>query len=343
MPEDMTNNSGSRKKGLLVFIGIIAVIGLIGGGWWLYQSTKYISTDDARISGTLISASSKIPGRVSEVLVKEGDQVKAGQVIVRLDTQDILAQKAQAEAALLSARARYDEVTAGARPQEIEQARASLNQAQSTLENASSNYERMKSLYSSGAISAQQLDSASTAFAVAREAATAADQKLDLTVAGAREETVRAAAAQVKQAEAALQAIQVTLDNATITAAGDGTVVQKTVNPGENVAAGQPLFTIADLKDVWVSARIEETKVGKLKVGQPVEYTIDAYPGQTFSGTVYEISGAANSVFALIPTENSSSNFTKVTQRIPIKITLPVDSGVVFRPGMSVITKIHIG
>jgi len=108
------------------------------------------------------------------------------------------------------------------------------------------------------------------------------------------------------------------------------------------VAAAQPLFTVVDSKDLWVNARIEETKIGKLKNGQTVEYTVDGYPGKTFTGQVYEVGSATNSVFALIPTENSSGNFTKVTQRIPVKISLPQDSGLVFRPGMSVLIKVHV-
>lgn len=176
----------------------------------------------------------------------------------------------------------------------------------------------------------------------AREGKTAAEEKFDLSKEGSRAETIRAALAQVKQAEAALQAISVTEEYTTIVAPVTGTVALKSVNPGEVVAAGQPLFSVANLDDVWLNARIEETKVGKVQVGQTVEYTIDAYPQQTFTGKVYEIGSATNSVFALIPTENASGNFTKVTQRIPIKITLPQDGNYVFRPGMSAIIKIHL-
>jgi membrane fusion protein (multidrug efflux system) len=98
---------------------------------------------------------------------------------------------------------------------------------------------------------------------------------------------------------------------------------------------------VVDTQDLWVNARIEETKIGKLRVGQTVEYTVDGYPGRTLTGKLYEIGSATGAVFALIPTENSSGNFTKITQRIPVKISLPEGSGLVFRPGMSVIVKIH--
>lgn len=342
MEEKQTPN-GKKPKIVMVLLAVFIMAGILGGGGWWYYSTKYVTTDDARIGGTIVTTSAKIPGRITEVLIKEGDQVTYGQIVARIETREIIAQKQQAEAALATAKARYEEITAGARPQEIDQARSAFDQAKASLDNAARNDERMEKLYRDGAISSSQRDSADTAYVIARETYKSSGEKLDLVLAGSRDEAVRAAAAQVRQAEAALEAAQATLDNATITAPVSGMVALKSVNPGEVVSAGQALFTIADLQDVWVSARIEETKIGKVKPGQQVEYTVDGYPGRTFTGTVYEVGAAANSVFALIPTENSSGNFTKVTQRIPIKISLPKDSDVVFRPGMSVLIKVHIG
>jgi membrane fusion protein (multidrug efflux system) len=347
-----------NKRSLIIGMGVFfALIGLAGGGWWWYNSSKLVSTDDARISGTIVSVSSKIGGRITEVLVKEGDTVQAGQVIARIDARDTTAQKAQAEAALAAARAKYDEMVAGTRPQEIEQARAGVEQAQAgveqaraNFENAEKNYERVNKLYADGALSAAQRDNAKAAYLTAREAVNAArnvtsgaSQKLDLMATGSREETIRAAAAQVKQAEAALETAELADEYTTILSPNEGIVALKSVNPGEMVSAGQALFSVVDSKDIWLNARIEETKIGKLALGQKVDYTIDGYSGRTFSGTIYEIGIATNSTFALIPTENSSGNFTKVTQRIPIKITLPDNmDGVVFRPGMQAVIDIHL-
>lgn len=335
------NQNPQGKKVVVGLLAAFAIAGAIGAGFWWYHFSKYVSTDDARIGGTIVTVSAKIPGRIAEVLVKEGDRVQAGQTVARIETREIVAQKNQAEAALAAAKAKHEEITAGSRVQEIDQARAAVEQARANMDNMAKNFVRMEKLYRDNAISTSQLDSADAAYVTAKEAYNGAVEKLNLIMAGSREETIRAAAAQVKQAEAALEATLATLDNTAIVAPAAGSVALKTVNPGEVVAAGQQLFTIADLQDVWVSARIEETKIGKIKVGQQVEYTVDGYPGRSFTGTVFEIGAAANSVFALIPTENSSGNFTKVTQRIPVKISLPADSGFVFRPGMSVIIKIH--
>lgn len=355
MPEE---NNKTKKTKMIIGFGILFIVGaILGGGWWWYQSTKYISTDDARIDGTIVSVSAKIPGRVMEVLVKEGDQVKAGQIIARIDAREAVAQRGQNEAALAVAKAKYDEVVAGSRPQEIGQSQAGLGQSkamiaqnQATVDNAAKNYERMSQLYQEGAVSSAQRDDAKAAYFVAKEArnaslegANVADEKLNLVVAGSREESIRAAAAQVKQAEAALEGTVILTEYTTIVAPVDGVVALKSVNPGEVIAAGQPLFSVVNCTDVWLNARIEETKIGKIKMGQTVEYTIDGYPGRHFTGTIFSVGSATNSIFALVPTENASGNFTKVTQRVSIKITLPENvNDIIFRPGMQALVDIHI-
>jgi multidrug resistance efflux pump len=341
LPENIAAENGKSKKLIIGILITFLLAGAIGGGWWWRENAMYVSTDDARVGGTIVSVSAKIGGRITELLVKEGDKVQAGQVVARIDPRDILAQKAQAEAAMATAKAHYEEVTAGSRPQEIEQARALSLQAKSSLDNAVKNYQRIQQLYREGAVSTSQRDNAETAYQVASEAYHAANEKTDLVISGSRVEVVKAAAAQVRQAEAALEAASVMLDNTTVVSPADGTVAVKSANAGEVVSAGQAIVTVANLGDVWMSARIEETKIGRIKVGQNVEYTIDGYGSHKFNGTVYEVGSATNSVFALVPTENSSGNFTKVTQRIPVKVTLPQDSGFIFRPGMSAYIKIQ--
>lgn len=355
---DETASEPAAKKSPLVFrlLILFVVAGIAGGGWWWYQTMRYVSTDDARIAGTMINVSAKLPGRVVEVLVKEGDTVKAGQILARIDTREVAAQRAQAEASLAAAKAKYDEAVHGSRPQEIRQAGASVEQARAAAEqaranavNAGRNYQRMKKLYNDGAISSLQWDNVETSYHVAQEAVlsaengvTAAQERLNLLAVGSRDEVILAAAAQVKVAEGVVQSVSVSEENAVVVAPVDGSISLKAVNPGEVVASGQSLFSLTDLKDVWVNARIEETKIGKVKIGNLVEYTVDGYPGQEFSGKIYDIGTATSSTFALIPTENASGNFTKVTQRIPIKISLPENSNWIFRPGMSVLVKIHV-
>ena len=354
----MSEKQQPNKRKFIIAAGILFLfVGLAGGGWWWYQSTKMISTDDARVSGTIVSVSPKISGRIAEVLVKEGDTVKAGQILTKIDVRDAAVQKKQAEAALAAAKAKYDAILAGSRPQEIGQARAGADQAQASadqalanLNNAEKTYQRMSKLYADDAISTTQRDYAEAAYLMAkegwkaaREATNSAGQKLDLVVSGSREEDIRATAAQVKQAEATLEAANLNNEYTDILSPVDGVIALKNVNSGEVVTAGQTLFSVVDSKDLWLNARIEETKIGKIKTGQKADYTIDGYPGRTFTGKVYEIGIATNSTFALVPTENTSGNFTKVTQRISIKITLPENSsGIIFRPGMQALIDIHL-
>lgn len=334
--------SDKKQKKIIALAIVLILIGAIGGGWWWYYTTKYVTTDDARISGTIVSVSSKVSGKVGQLMVAEGDSVKAGQVLVRIDPQDIAAQKSQAEAALDAAKATYDQAVNGMRPQEIQQSQAAVDQAKANLDNASNNNSRMEKLFADGAISASQRDVALAAYKVANEAYKSASQGLSMANVGSREEVIRADAAQVKRAEAAVEALNLQYGDTTIVSPVDGVVALKSANAGEVVVMGQPLFSIVNSNDLWVNARIEETYIGKLQIGQQVEYTIDGYPGRTFTGNIYDIGNAATSVFSLIPTENASNNFTKVTQRIPIKISIPKDGDVIFRPGMSVIIKVHL-
>ncbi len=115
----------------------------------------------------------------------------------------------------------------------------------------------------------------------------------------------------------------------------DGVVARKLVNGGEMVSSGQKLFSIVDGGDIWLNVRVEETKIGRIRQGQDVQFTLDGYDGRVFHGTVYEIGAATYATFSLISTENVSGYFTKVMQRFPVKVSLPKpEDGVVFRPGM---------
>ncbi|HEY3424559.1 MAG TPA: HlyD family secretion protein [Negativicutes bacterium] len=339
----MAENNSKRQKLFVIMAIVFLAVGIAGGGWWWYRSTRYVSTDDARIDGTIVSVSSKISGKAIEVLVKEGDELHAGQVIARLDTRNIAAQRKKAEAALAVAQANYQKTLAGSRSQEIGAAQADVGQGAAALDDAYKNYRRIEKLFEDGAASESQRDHAKALYLSAKESTNSAKQKLDLAVVGSREEDIHAAAAMVQQAEANLEAVSVNDDDMIIVSPVNGVVALKSVNPGEVVNAGQVLFSVVDFQDVWLNARVKETEIGKIKVGQKVDYTIDGYPGQIFTGTVLEIGSATGSTFALIPAENASGNFTKITQRVPIKISLPeTANGVVFRPGMQALIDIHL-
>ncbi|HEY3426840.1 MAG TPA: HlyD family secretion protein [Negativicutes bacterium] len=331
----------SQKK--LLAIGAILLVIVVGGGlWWWIRAAGMVSTDDARVKGTIVTVSARVSARVEEIMVNEGDQVQAGQIIAKLESKELEAQFSQAKANLAAAEAKLAGLKAGSRPQQIAQAGAGTVQAEANLDNARRGYERMAMLYEKGAISAQQLDTAQTTLAVAQAQYEAAGQSLSMTQEGSRIEDIQVAQAQVEQASAALENAQLALDNAVIKAPGEGIVAVRSVDVGESVAVGQPLFNIVNLHDVWVAANIDENQVGKIRVGQPVQFTIDAYSGKTFQGEVSEIGAATGAQFALLPTENTSGNYTKVTQKLPVKIQVAGDEPYILKPGMSAVITIHV-
>ena len=314
------------------------------GIWLWYRTHCVLITNDSRIEGTLVGVASRLSDRVVQVMVNEGDTVHKGQGLVRIDSRSVMARKAKAEAALELAKARWEDAKAGFRRQEIMAAQAHLDQAQAMLERAGRDFRRMEQLArnDSGVTQADR-DAASSAYRAAQANVAAAQEELALKKEGSRPEVIRAAEAQVMQAQAELDEINVLCQDSVIPSPVNGVVAQKLVSAGELVAAGQKLFTLVNTDDIWLNARIEETRIGQIRVGQDVAFTIDGYPGRTFYGRIYEINPAACSVFSLISTENVAGYFTKIMQRVPVKISLPrldspeTDPGepeVVFRIGM---------
>lgn len=337
-------NQAKRKisnRSTILIVGILITILAAGAAWWWIRSSRIVSTDDARVKGTIVAISAKINGRIDKVLVDEGDSVEAGQVIVILEKQEFEAQVEQARANLAMAQAKLAATVAGNRPQEIAQANASVLQAKANMENIRRNSERDEMLCQQGAISVQQRDASKTAYDVAQAQYISATEQYSLSMEGSRQEDIQMAQAQVQQAQAALKNAEIQLADTTVRAPVSGVVALKSVEDGEIIVLGQQLFSITNPADVWIGANIEETYIGRVKVGQHVNFTIDAYPGKKFVGQVIETGPAAGSQFALLPAENNSANFTKVTQRLPIKIK-PEETDYELKPGMSAIIDIHI-
>lgn len=336
------NSRKISRHYILAAAGLLIVIFAgIGIFWWL-RANSLVATDDARVKGTIITISPKISGRIKQVLVKEGETVQPGQTIIELERDEFEVQVLQAKASLTAAMAKLSAAKAGSRPQEIAHAGAIVTQARANLANAERQYERSLELYDQGAMSAQQKDAEHTAFVVAKAQHDSALQTYGLTAEGSRAEDIEFATAQVEQAQAALKNAELLLANTIIASPATGTIAMKAAEPGEIVSAGQPLLMITNLNDVWISANIEETYIGKIKVGLPVEFTIDAYPGRKFAGEVSEVGSATSSQFALLPAENTSGNFTKITQRLPVKIRAIDADNNVLKPGMSALISIRI-
>jgi membrane fusion protein (multidrug efflux system) len=297
-----------RKR---VIIPILAVLTLVAvAGLYLYMSMQdYVSTDDAYVDANSVSISTKMLGRIAYLGTDEGDTVKAGQVLVRLDDNDLRAEEVSAKAGL-------------------ELAQQSLPLDQVNINRAQDDFNRAEVQYKGGITTKEQYDHAQKALEAVQ-----AQYNIDLS--------------RISAAKAQIGVIESQLQNTIISAPMGGVVAKRWVLTGDVVQPGQPIFTIYDVKNIWVTANLEETKLSHIHLNDPVEINVDAYSGVKFYGKVFEIGNYTASEFSLIPPNNASGNFTKVTQRVPVKISIvdpPATDGSkpVLRPGMSVEVSVKI-
>jgi len=250
-----------------------------------------------------VEVSSKIVGRVRESLVKRGDRVKQGDVLLRIEDDDYQARVRSAEAEVAALRARVAELRAGSRPQEIEAARAAVASSEATLRNAEADFRRIEALYAKGAISSQEVDRARTARDVAQARLDSDRKTAELVKIGPRKEIVDAAEAQLRSAEANLELAKTELGYTVIAAPISGVILEKLAEQGELVTntnfggtrgAKSSVVSMADLADLQVEVDVNETELSKIKLHQPVEIRLDSMPDRAYSGEVDEISPQAD-------------------------------------------------
>jgi len=316
--------AGGRKRIVLLVIGIGLAFLLFSGGRRFVFNLSHVSTDDAQVDGHVVPILPKVGGFVAEVRVQDNTPVKAGDVLVVLDDRDYRARLEQTNADVAVAQAGVSS------PARVGQAEAAVNQAQANAEKAHSDLDRLRPLAAQGIVSPQQLD-ADEATARAADAALASAQA---ALAGA---DARVAAARAAQDQAALQ-----LSYTRVTAPVSGVVSKKNVEVGQLVQAGEPLMSVVPMDDIWVTANLKETEVADVKAGEPVDVTVDAYPGKHYACAVQSISPATGARFSLLPPDNATGNFTKVVQRVPVRIACAqsADPSFLLRPGMSVVATI---
>jgi membrane fusion protein (multidrug efflux system) len=351
-----------RRRQLLV-LGVLAGVAL---GWWIYQRSIHVYSDDARIATDLIEISSKVAGRIEQLAVKEGSVLAPGDLIAQLDSEEtrLLLEELRARLAAMQADiarigaeiAMVERQTGGALQaahSQLRAAEASLASADADLELKRADWVRSESLRERGILSQQGWEQARSAFQVAEQA----QNRARAQVASAQARLVEANAGrdrlavleQQKQGltherdrvARQLERQQVILDERTIRSPLAGVVDQTFVNSGEYLMPGQRIAMIHDPANVWVRANIKETEIRHLKLGQHVDVSVDAYPGRVFSGKVVRLGNAATSQFALLPNTNPSGNFTKVTQRLPVKIAVEQEQELL-KPGMMVEIAIDI-
>ncbi len=310
----MENQNEKKEKSGKVYIPLILVIALlIGGGiYWYIDYSKYIKTDDAHVETDNTAVSSKILGRISQVFAQEGDSVKQGQLIAVLDSTDLVAQRNQAianrlqtEASIAQAEAKLQFDLKNNKVQEI------------SLSKAKEDFARAKSQFGGDVIAKEQYDHAKKAFETAQAQLEAS--RSQSKVSSAQISSTRAA---VVSADAQIKVIQTQINNTKLYAPCNGVVGKRWLLPGDIAQPGQSIYTIVNTNKLWVSIFLEETKIEGLHIGQKALFTLDTYPGVTFTGKIMTLGSNTASTFSLIPANNASGNFTKVTQRVLLKISI---------------------
>jgi membrane fusion protein (multidrug efflux system) len=334
---------------------IVLVLGLVLV-FWAFQRWNYgrshQSTDNAQVDGHIVPVLAKVGGYVKTVNVSENDHVNAGQLLVQLDDADYRVRLQQAQADLAAA-----EATSGgggfsgqaqSQVQSAAGQRATLDAqigaAKANADKADADLARARELAGKLIISRQQLDAAQATAAVARANLLAAQRQAAAAggTVNTAEAGVRVASARTMAARAAAENAQLQLDYTRITAPASGEVSRKQVEVGQLVSPGQPLLSIVADTGVWVTANFKETQLATIRPGQPVEFEIDAYGGCVGQGKVASVSGATGAKFALLPPDNATGNFTKVVQRVPVRIavTKPCSGNHPLRPGLS--ANVHV-
>jgi membrane fusion protein (multidrug efflux system) len=356
--DDASENAPVRSRKRRLPLLILGVLVLVLGTWavrrYLY-SRHHVSTDNAQVDGHITVIAPRISAFINRVLVDDNQHVKTGDTLVVLDDRDLRVKLEQAEAELRDAQATVgSRGRAGQAQAELQATRAQAASATATVAGAESDYkkaaadlERYRGLAADKIVSAQQLDAAQAAYEAAaanleavRKQASAAGSQVSASGAALRSADARLAAAQ-----AAVDNAQLQLSYARITAPTAGVIAKRNAETGALVQPGQSLMSIVPDRDVWVTANLKETQLPNVRVGDPVEFTVDAYPGRKFSGRVESLSPATGARFALLPPDNATGNFTKVVQRVPVKIAVeqPSDTSHQLRPGMSVDVDIATG
>jgi membrane fusion protein, multidrug efflux system len=313
-PQPGPGNGSGRKKGRggLLLLIIVLIVGGLGAGYWYFKLRGVVSTDDAYIDGDRATVTTKVLGRITWLGTDEGDTVQAGQPLIQLDTADL--------------HANFEQATA-----QLDLAEKNVRLAEVNEKKARDDADRAAVQIAGHAITQEAYEHAQSALASAQ-----AEHAIALS--------------KVQTTRSALDVIRQQIADTRVVAPFHGVVAKRWLLPGDVVQPGQPVFSIYNLDNIWVTAVFEETKLRYLPVGTVVDLSVDAYPNRAFSGHVILIGAAAASQFSLIPPANASGNFTKVTQRVPVKISIdPASSSdsdgaagpLRLLPGMSVVVTIR--
>jgi membrane fusion protein, multidrug efflux system len=335
---DRPHRRGLRRNLALTLSTTLLAMGLgfAGYRWWVASCT-WVTTDNAYVAAHAHTVSPRVAGTVQEVVVDENQTVQEGNLLARLDPRDFEIRRAQALAQLAQAQAQRQQAEA-----KIAEARAQATREQARAGKARQDLQRAEALFSggAGAISRQEYDQAK-----AEAEATAAALEAAQAAIGSAQAIASAADAARQVAQSNLDEAQQQLSYTTMLAPASGRIGKKNLEAGNRVQPGQAVLALVE-PEVWITANFKETQLVHMKPGQQVEIRLDGFPGRRFRGRVESLSPASGAQFALLPPDNATGNFTRIVQRVPVKIVFDAnglgDCQGRIVPGMSAVVEVRV-
>lgn len=322
--------------------GLILLLLIVWGGISLYNLYLYEETNDAQVQEYINPVTSRVSGYIREIKYEENQDVKKGDTLIVIDNSEYAIQQQEAQAALDNARAQVQvlnsNIETSAKTSQVSQSQIAA--AKARLLNKEQDYDRYKKLYDVESATKQQLENIQAALDVARSDYQTATENYQASLSKVNDSRVQTAVlqAEIKRREAVVGRNKLNVDYTIITAPYNGKMGRRTIQQGQAITAGQTLAFIVD-QDAgkWVVANFKETQVRHMKVGDNAEVEADAYPNQKFAGKIISLSPATGSSFSLLPPDNSTGNFVKIVQRIPVRIRLTDDVNTIapLRAGMN--------
>jgi HlyD family secretion protein len=327
------------------WIGVLILLtGIVAAGVFLLRRGS-LAPEDINVllaSGTVEATEAhlglQVTGRIEQVAAREGDRVKAGTELARLDRTEALARREEAEARVAAARAVLQELRTGFRSEEVAQARAARDAARERLNDAERDLERTERLYQGGAVSQEAYDKALLTRQVATSQLAQAEEQLRLLESGPRKEKIAAQRAELARAEASWRALDAALSNLTLVAPFDGIVTVRHREPGETVPLGATVLTLMNPEDRWVRIYVKEDRIGAVKIGAAARISTDTYPGKTYPGEVRFIASEAE-----FTPKNVQTTEERVKLVYAVKVQITGDPEFELKPGVPADVRLELG
>lgn len=323
----------TRKTKKLIYNIIVCVL-LLGAISWVCEKFIHLGnvefTENAQVKQHIVPVNSRVQGYIKEVRFDEYTKVRKGDTLVIIEDAEYRYMVAQAEASLDNAKTGKDAMhnVISTTASNLSVTDASIEEARIVFENAERNYKRFSALYEQNAVTRQQYDDINTAYLAAKARYDMLTRQKESVQSVSREQNTRLGQneAGIKLAEAALELARLNLSYTVVLAPCDGYTGRKEIQQGQLIQPGQTLLDIVDAEDKWVVANYKETQTANIQEGHEVEIEVDAVPNHTFKGIVRSVSRATGASFSLMPQDNSSGNFVKIEQRIPVRIDFTEDN-----------------